>query len=92
MESQTQHIGMESQIHYVNTNLILVRADHKDGSLGSVTSNRAQPELKPGMLMAQADVPQQKVHSAIGQEKLHMFNIIMISIYYDIKCRFGQVK
>ena len=52
------------------TYLIDVRADDDDGSFGCVAGDGAEPEIEAGVLVAQANVPQQQVHGAIRQEKL----------------------
>ena len=52
------------------TYLIDVRADDDDGCLGGVAGDGAEPEVEAGVLVAQANVPQQQVHGSIRQEKL----------------------
>ena len=47
-----------------------MRADDDDGSFGRVAGDGAEPEVEAGVLVAQANVPQQQVHGAIRQEKL----------------------
>ena len=52
------------------TYLIDVRADDDDGSFGRVTGDGAEPEVEAGVLVTQANVPQQHVDRAIRQKEL----------------------
>ena len=50
--------------------LVCMRADDEHGRLGSVHLYGAEPEVEAGVLVAQANVPQQHVHRAIRQKEL----------------------
>jgi len=53
--------------------LIFVRANDEDWCFRCMTRYWAEPEIKPGMLVAKSNVPQQQVHSTVWQEELHKY-------------------
>ena len=58
----------------VHNYMVRMSADDEHGRLGRVHLYGAEPEVEAGVLVAQANVPQQHVHRAIRQKELQQQN------------------